>query len=244
MGFLSRIGIGSAEVDTVLETETVTPGNSVPAHVEIEGGSDEQTVEAIDLAVMTRYEIETDEGSTYRNVAIQETELTDGFTIEEGEQRTIDAGEIQIPETTPPTLGNTEVWIHTGLDIDWSIDPDDTDYLDVEPGPYVSAMMEAAEDLGFDLHTVENIDASRIGPHVFAQEFEYVPERGSRYSGDLDEIELVPIREGQRLDVIVEVDKSGFSIFGSDESHHRVTIETTDSIPIREQISDLIDEQL
>jgi sporulation-control protein len=244
MGFLSRIGIGSAEVDTILETETVEPGNSVPARIEIEGGSEDQTVEAIEVAVMTRYKIETDDGTAYSNVAIHESQLTDGFTIEEGEQRTIDAGEIQIPETTPVTLGNTEVWIHTGLDIDWSVDPDDTDHLEIEPDPYRSATMDAVEDLGFSLHTVENIDASRFGPHRFAQEFEYRPQAGSRYASDLDEIELVPVHQGDSLDVIVEVDKSGFSILDSDESHHRITIESTDSARIVNQIGELIDAQL
>lgn len=60
--FLSRIGIGNAAVDTVLHSETVRPGESVGAHVEVEGGSSDQDVDEIDLAVMTRYEVETDEG--------------------------------------------------------------------------------------------------------------------------------------------------------------------------------------
>lgn len=244
MGFLNRIGIGSAEVDTILETERVQPGDSIPAHVEIEGGSDDQEVDDIELAVMTRYEIETDDGTSYRNVAIHETELTDGFTIREGEERTIDAGEIWIPETTPPTLGSTKVWIQTGLDIDWSVDPTDQDSLTVEPGPYVSALTQAVEQLGFSLSEVENAKAASFGPHDFVQEFEYRPSRGSRYASELDEIELFPSRNGDSLDVVVEVDKRGVSIFGSDESHHRITITTTDVDEIAAQISELIDEQL
>lgn len=42
----------------------------------------------------------------------------------------------------------------------------------------------------------------------------------------------------------VEVDKSGFSVLGSDESHHRMTITTTDPVRISDQISSLIDQQL
>jgi sporulation-control protein len=244
MGFLSRIGIGSAEVDTVLERERVQPGDSIPAHIEIEGGSEDQEVDEIELAVMTRYEIETDDGTSYRNVAIHETELTDGFTISEGEERTMDAGEIRVPESTPPTVGKTQVWIYTGLDIDWSVDPKDKDYLEVEPGPYVSAMMDAVEGLGFRLKEVENVKASRFGPHEFAQEYEYRPTSGSRYAHDLDEIELFPTRTGDGLDVVVEVDKRGESLFGRDESHHRITVDTTDVDRIERQISGLIDEQL
>lgn len=244
MGLLNRIGIGSAEVDTILETETVQPGNRIPAHIEIEGGSDEQEVDDIELAVMTRYEVETDDGTSYNNVAIHETELTDGFTIEEGEERTIDAGEIQIPATTPPTVGKTKVWVQTGLDIDWSVDPTDQDNLTVEPGPYMEALLEAVEGLGFSVSEVENVKASGFGSGKFVQELEYRPTHGSQYASDLDEIELFPTRNANGLDVAVEVDKSGFSLLGSDESHHQITITTTDVSHIREQVRDLIDGQL
>jgi len=244
MGFLNRIGIGSAEVDTILETQTVQPGDSVPAHIEIEGGSDDQEVDDIELAVMTRYEVETDEGTSYKNVSITETELTNGFTVEAGEERTIDAGEIQIPPQTPPTIGKTKVWVQTGLDIDWSVDPTDEDVLTVEPGPYLSALLEAVEQLGFSLSEAENVSASGFGSSGFAQEFEYIPNARSRYAGDLDEIELFPVRKGDALEVTVEVDKSGVSLLGSDESHHKITITTTDPTQISQQISSLIDAQL
>ena len=244
MGLLNRIGIGSAEVDTILETETVQPGDRVPAHVEIEGGSDEQEVDDIELAVMTRYEIDTDDGTSYNNVAIHETELTNGFTVEAGEERTIDAGEIQFPVTTPPTLGKTKVWIQTGLDIDWSVDPTDQDTVTVEPGPYMAALLEAVEGLGFSISEVENAKASGFGAGKFVQEFEYRPTRGSQYASDLDEIELFPSRQANGLDVAVEVDKSGLSLLSSDESYHRITVTTTDVLRIREQIRGLIDGQL
>ena len=65
MGLLNRIGIGSAEIDTILDTETVQPGDSVPARIEIEGGSDDQEVDEIDLAIVTRYEIETEIGRAH-----------------------------------------------------------------------------------------------------------------------------------------------------------------------------------
>lgn len=244
MGILNRIGIGSAEVDTILETETVQPGDSIPAHIEITGGSDDQEVENIDLAVMTRYEVEGDEGSAYRNVAIRETELTNGFTIAAGEERTVDAGEIEIPEDTPVTVGRTKVWIDTGLDIDWSVDPSDEDHLEVRPGRYLTAVMDAVEALGFGLHEAENTEAGGFGASGFVQEFEYRPARGSRYASDLDEIELFPTRRGDSLELAIEVDKRGLGLLDMDESHHTITIRTTDVDEIRGRIASLIDEQL
>mgnify|MGYP006286220273 CR=1 FL=1 len=243
MGFLNKIGIGSAEVDTILDFDVVQPGADIPARIEIEGGTDDQEIEDIELAVMTRFEVETDEGTTYETEVITETELTNGFTIREGEQRTIDAGTIHIPESTPVTYGNTEVWIHTGLDIDWSVDPEDEDYLQVNPSPHLSALLQAVENLGFSRHSVKNTHAPRFGPHDFAQEFEFVPH-GGRYASELDEIEVFPSQQGGVLNVVVEVDKRGMSIFGSDESHHRITVDTTDVSAIEKQIASLIDQQL
>jgi sporulation-control protein len=243
MGLLNRIGIGSAEIDTILETETVQPGDSIPARIEIEGGSDDQEVDEIDLAIMTRYEVESDDGSSYSSEEITETELTDGFTIEAGEERTIDPGLIHVPESTPPTIGKTQVWVYTGLDIDLSVDPKDKDHLEVLPGPSLEALLEAVENLGFRRSSVDNVKSRSFGPGRFAQEFEYKPRSGP-YSGQLDEIELFPVRQGDRLEVVVEVDKRGGSIFGSDESHHRITIDGTDSAHIEQQLTDLIDRQL
>ena len=243
MGLLNRIGIGSAEIDTILERETLRPGESSPARIEIEGGSDDQEVDEIDLAIATRYEVETDDGSSYSTATITETELTDGFSLEAGEERTIDAGSIHVPESTPPTVGNTQVWVRTGLDIDWSVDPKDKDHLEVLPGPYLEALLEVVEDLGFRRNSVDNVKARSFGPGAFAQEFEYKPHSG-RYSGSLDEIELFPVRQGDQLEVVVEVDKRGGSLFGSDESHHRITIDDADPAAIERQLTDLIDRQL
>ncbi|WP_136689406.1 sporulation protein [Halorhabdus amylolytica] len=243
MGLLNRIGVGSAEVDTILETETVQPGDSISAHIEIEGGSDDQEVDEIELAVMTRYEVETDEGSSYSTGKIMETTLAEEFTITAGEERTIDAGEIQIPESTPPTIGKTQAWIYTGLDIDWSVDPKDKDHLEVRPGPYLDGLVEAVENLGFSRSSVDNVKARSFGPGTFAQEFEYKPRSGP-YSGKLDEIELFPVRQGDALTVVVEVDERGESMFGSDESQHRITVDTTDPAAIEQQLRDLIDRQL
>jgi sporulation-control protein len=241
--FLSRIGIGSAEVDTILHSDTVQPGDTIDAHVEVEGGSADQEVENIDLAVMTRYEVELDDGKSYRNEVIRTVELTDGFTIGAGEQRTFDTRSIRIPEETPPTLGKTEVWIQTGLDIDWSVDPTDEDALHVRPGPYLSTLLDAVENLGFVQNAVDNVRAPRHGPNDFAQEFEYRPQTG-QYRRELDEIELFPIRKGDRLETVIEVDQRGASVFGSDESHHRTTVDSTDTEQVEHQIGTLIDGQL
>lgn len=50
---LASIGIGSATVDTVLPSTTVTPGETVDAEINISGGSAEQDIRSIDLYCRT-----------------------------------------------------------------------------------------------------------------------------------------------------------------------------------------------
>jgi len=105
-------------------------------------------------------------------------------------------------------------------------------------------MMDAVEALGFTLYEAENAKASGFGSSGFVQEFEYRPTRGSRYANDLDEIELFPTARGDSLDVRVEVDEAGRSLLGSDESHHEMTLSTTDVEAVTREIESVIDGQL
>lgn len=240
---LSRLGIGAATVDTALDQETVEPGDSLDVQVEIEGGSTDQAVESLELAVMTRFRREHGDGNSYPTEALVEKTVAEDFTIEAGDTRTVDAGQIDLPETTPTTLCASRVWVSTELDVDWAVDPTDTVQLDVQPGPYLWTLLAAAEDLGLARRHVENVASSRAGPREFVQELEYRPHRG-RYVGELDELELVPLRRGDGLTVGVEVDRRGITMFDLDESHHTLAVESTDTDRVRQHLATLIDDQV
>ena len=51
---LASVRIGAAEVDTLLETDTVQPGDTLPVQVVVEGGKVDQDIEAIELELETR----------------------------------------------------------------------------------------------------------------------------------------------------------------------------------------------
>lgn len=242
MGFLSRVGIGSATVDTILETDRVQPGDSIDAHVEIEGGSDEQEVDDLEIGVATEYQVPTEDGFTYETAEISETELTDGFTIQPDEERTLDIPPIEIPETTPPTIDQTSVWVQTGLDIDWSVDPTDQDYLTVEPGPYTDALLTAIENLGLTLEMADNVQSSfGSGPH--AQFFEYENHGGAEWH-NLDDIEFFVAPGGGHLDVEVEVESQNTSLFERDEERTRFTVDSTDPDIVASTVRSVIDENV
>lgn len=200
---LSRVGIGSATVDTIVPP-TITAGGTIDASVEIEGGSSDQQIDAIYFALETRYK--RSEGNSV--AVIDQFQLTDSFTIEAGTEQTLDV-DIEIPRYTPITLDWTKVWIDTGLDIDWALDPDDTDHIEVEPTDRMQRVFDAVEELGFDLRTArpERKPGDLFSTErTFVQEFEFVPKQGP-YRGEIEEIELIFDPSTEKLDVRLEVDR-------------------------------------
>ncbi|MFC7165058.1 sporulation protein [Halospeciosus flavus] len=241
---LASIGIGNATVDTVLPSTTVTPGETVEAEVQITGGNAEQDVGAIRFELETR--AKTDDG--YTEVDIDRFTLTESLTIEPDaeETRTVD---IDVPYETPVTIGNTRVWIETELDIERAVDPEDTDYLDVQPTPRLQAVFDAMDELGFSFRTAD----CEYDPHgryttgrPFVQEFEFRPQSG-QFVDDLDEVELVARPDADALTLFVEVDRRGgllSELAETDERKTSTTIESTDVATVRDQLQSLVEEHV
>jgi sporulation-control protein len=158
---LASVRIGAAEVDTLLETDTVRPGDTLPVQVVVEGGKVDQDIETIELELETRRYL--DEGRD--SYELSSHHITGAFTVEAGDRKVFES-EIPIHPETPVTTLNAkknraEVWIDTDLEIDRAIDADDTDYLNVAPTEPVAAMLEAIEQAGHRLHEVA-VDNDRI----------------------------------------------------------------------------------
>jgi sporulation-control protein len=238
---LASIGIGNASVDTVLPSETVRPGETVDADVHITGGNAEQEVGTIRFELETRYR--TDDG--YREADIDRFTLADGLTIEPGQEETRSVS-IDIPYSTPITLGQIDVWIETELDIDLAVDPEDNDYLDVRPTPRLQTVFDAMDDLGLSLRSAE-CEADPYGRYTsgqrFIQEFEFRANAG-RFRDALDEVELVALPGPDELSLFVEVDRRGgllSEMAETDESTVRTTVRSTDRSTVRDDLERLIE---
>ena len=232
---LASIGIGNASVDTVLPSDTVRPGETVDAEVQIVGGNVEQEIGTIRFEIETRYR--TEEG--YEEVDVDRFTLAEGLTIEP-EQEEIRDVSIEIPDRTPVTIGNVDVWIETELDIDLAIDPEDKDFLDVRPTDRLRTVFDAMEELGFSLHTAE-CEADPYGRYTgarFIQEFEFRVQSGP-FHGDLDEVELVAQPGPDALELFVEIDRKGgllSEMTDTDERTTRVTITSPEQSSVRQQL--------
>lgn len=238
---LTSLGIGAATVDTVLPT-TLTAGETVDARVDVTGGNDAQEVDGIYFALATRYE--TDDSR--RTGKIDTFRIADSFTIEPDEERTFSV-DIDVPYHAPVTNGKTSVWLDTGLDIDWAVDPDDRDPVEIEPDPLREALFDALESLGFSLRTAKcEATESLFADRRFVQELEFLPRSGP-FAGDLDELEVVTLPEGNGFDLLLEVDRRGGLLaegFDIDERYERLSLQPGDEADLERRLRTGIERNL
>jgi sporulation-control protein len=209
---LASVGIGSARVDTRLDRTTVRVGDTLEGEVNIKGGSTEQQIDSIYLHLMTQYSKEQGDNTTQVNFALAQVEVAKPFTIRPGQQVDVPVT-LTVPLTTPVTMGRVPVWLKTGLDIDYAIDPKDTDRLEILPHPSMERVLSAVTHMGFRPKASTCEYHARLGREVpFVQEFEFHPPPS--YSIGIRELELMFFLNPKGLEVLVEVDRRGRGLGG------------------------------
>lgn len=211
---LSSIGIGSATVDTKLSKAQYAQGETVEGVVEVRGGSVEQRIDEIYLALVTTYIREIDDKKVEEKAVLARYKVSDSMTIGPNETKTIPF-QFALPYDVPVTLGSSKVWLQTGLDIKMALDPQDRDYLTIEPHPLVAAFLEAARQLGFRLCDVQCEQAPRYWQRrlPFVQEFEFRPTGGA-FRGRLDELEAIFFVSEHGVEAILEIDRKARGFAG------------------------------
>ena len=244
---LSSVGIGAAKVDTQLTKTNYVVGEKLEGVVLIQGGQTEQEIGSIYLSLLTEYEDEFNDTKVTRTAVIDKFELLHAFKIGVNETKEVPFS-FTIPNETPATLGKTNVWVQTGLDIKMAVDPQDRDYIRINPHPLVAEFLQAVENLGFRLRKVDCEKASMAFRNrlPFVQEFEFKPYRGE-FAGRLDELEAVFTVSDHQVDVVLQVDRRarGFGGFLSealemDESYVRFSYSRADVPALPQTIAGII----
>ncbi|MBF0229588.1 MAG: sporulation protein [Desulfamplus sp.] len=220
---LSKMGIGSASVETELFNELFIPGEEVRGKVTVKGGSVEQHIENIYFKVKSTYEdeieFENSEGeeeeiNLTRTALIREFQVSEPFTINANETVKFDL-EFPLPIFVPVTVGKTKTWVETGLDIKSAVDPADKDYIHVQPHPLMDAVIGSAMDMGLEVYKVvcEPAPPNMNMMVPFVQEFSLKPVEG-HFRGRLEEIELIfrPMSNG--FMVYMEIDRKSKGVSG------------------------------
>ena len=244
---LSSIGIGAAKVDTRLAKKSYTVGETIEGEVYIKGGNSDQNIDNIYLTLMTDYEVEIDDHKVRRSVALDKILLTEPFTIHANEEKMV-SFQMKIPYEAPVTMGQTRIWIQTGLDIKNALDPKDTDFLEIKPHSLMTGFLDAARSLGFRLHQVDCEKAPTYFKNglPFVQEFEFKALSGE-FARKLDELEAVFQLTENEAHVLLQIDRRarGFTSFlaeslNMDESYVRFSYNKTDLDALDRIVGDII----
>ena len=256
---LSAVGIGAAKVNAILDSTAIGPGEVLSGVVQIKGGKAEQSINKIDLDIRCNYFVEEererkisdDEYETYteiveRHATLAAFDIKEAFVIQPGEEKEIQF-EMTMPLDSPLTLGRSETWLATNLDIDFALDKQDKDYIQVQPNEMQQAVFNALSQLGFSLHDAEN-EAVRSFHLPFVQELEFKPMAGD-FAGRLDELEVIFVNYPDAIEIRMEVDRKargigGFfaEMFDLDESKVKVRIAAEDIDNVEEILNQLISE--
>jgi sporulation-control protein len=228
--FLRAFGVGGPSIDAVLDTPRVEPGGALSGTLHIRGGDSNQTAAKATLELVARVEKKMGDEEYQADEVIAGVQLPGPIQL--GRDHSLPF-RMELPAHTPVTAlgGHNLVWLRSGLDVPWAIDPSDKDALQVYPNQAQANVLQAMESIGFRLHKVDIDARSSWMGRKWVQEFEFRPAGYGR--ARYDEIELV--FEGQRghqLDVMVQLDRSarglgGFlmEMSGTDESWRRVTVD-------------------
>ncbi len=253
---LSKVGIGSATVETELFNNLFVPGQPVEGVVNITGGSVIQEIDAVYLKIKSSYEDEVEiedesesEADVTRAAEIMRLQISDLFTLNPEEKVKFDLNFV-LPWDTPATVGKTVTWVETGLDIKMAIDPRDKDYLNVTLHPLAELVLDAAVALGFGIGEVvcEPAPAAMEMRVPFVQEFELKPVKGT-FKNRLDEIELVFKPFPDSIQVFMEVDRKAKGMFGqlsemmgTDETMVKFLVQEQDLSHLKDKLNDIIEE--
>ncbi|UNK17879.1 sporulation protein [Paenibacillus sp. N3/727] len=250
---LASVGIGAVEVNTHLEKSSYYPGEDIRGVIHIRGGNVDQNVDRIYVKLMTEYTKEINDKKFYESYTIAKVKLSDSLIVKQGDKLEIPF-EFPLPLETPLTLSRQPVWVHTGLDIEYAIDPKDRDFIEVTPHPYTSVVLDAVSELGFRFKMATCEHHPRLGRGVpFVQEIEFYP--GPEYARRITELELIMHLEYDRLSVLVEIDRRGRGLsgwlersFDMDESQCRMILEKSElkkgPAYVAEILKDLLDRQI
>jgi sporulation-control protein len=232
---LSSIGIGAATVDTILPGAEVRPGERVDLVVELSGGDAVQRIDGLYFTLKAE--------SAGDEWVVDRYEFDGSFTIDPGEERT-EQVTLRIPVWTPVTRGGPRVWLETGVDIDWAIDPTDSDDVSVEPDDFVAALFDAADSLGFAFHSAGVVETPWLDDRPFAQELVFTPDE--RFERDVSKLVLTTIPRGDDLRLYIQVEQRDevAEAVGQDFNEQELSVTVTYANPemIGRRISSTIDQ--
>lgn len=211
---LSSFGIQGVQVDTILHTQHLQPGQNLSGEIHFKGANNDKSINGIYLQLMTSAEVESGDSEFTQSLCIAQWHVSGAFELKANQVHQFPI-HLQLPLETPITevqcrRNSTRVWLHTHLDIDWGVDATDKDYLSIQPTTCMQNFLLAMQQCGFQLAAVD-VEKGQLRGHGFHstigcyQELEFKPN--AMFSG-INEIEVSFVAEADQTHVLIEIDRA------------------------------------
>ena len=211
--FLSKVGIGAAKVDTVLNHTEVVRGGFLEGQIRMHGGKVDQEINKIYLELISYYFYETDHGESTASFVLHRLDIDEDFILRAGEEVAYDF-ELEVPLVTPVTFGETRVNLKTGLDVSKAFDPKDNDPVDILAEPATERLMMAAEALGF-VHEPESGTCYQV-PSAYEVPFvqAFLLRAEGPIAAHVESMEIIVAANETETEVIINLDKRNHGLMG------------------------------
>ncbi|MBG6089163.1 sporulation protein [Actinomadura viridis] len=219
---MGALGVGGPKVDTVLAVPRCRPGEELAGEVRVTAADYAVEVQRVTLGLVTRMEIEHEEGESGGVVEFHRADVAGAFRLAAKEDRVIPF-RLPVPWETPVTevygqpLHGMAMGVRTELAVAKAVDKGDLDPVAVVPLPSQERVLEGFERAGFTFKSAD-VEHGHIHGVVqelpFYQEIEFYPPPA--YAGRINEVELTFVADPGGLAVVLEADKRS-GLFGSSD---------------------------
>lgn len=230
---MSGLGLQGVTVETRLLNSTLQAGETLQGEINFKGGSSDKEINGLYLKLMTIAEVESGDHEFNQPLILDQWLISSNFLLAANQSHHIPFT-MQLPHETPITeiscrRNGTRVWVQTDMDVDWGLDATDRDYLRVLPTPAMQVFLQAMQQCGFVLATVD-VEKGQLTAQNFRstigcyQELEFVAAQ--MFSG-FNEVEVSFVAEVHQTHIMLEIDRT----FRSDQLltltlvHHQLDVQ-------------------
>ena len=211
---MSGLGLQGVTVETRLQNPNLQAGETLHGEISFKGGSYDKEINGLYLQLMTMAEVESGDHEFNQPLVLQEWLVNSRFLLPAHQAHSFPFS-IQLPFETPITevacrRNGARVWIQTHMDVDWGLDATDRDYLKVLPTAAMQSFLQAMQQCGFVLSTVD-VEKGQLTARNFRstigcyQELEFVSSH--MFSG-FNEVEVSFVAEAQQTHIMLEIDRT------------------------------------
>jgi sporulation-control protein len=211
---MSGLNMQGVSVETRLYNPTLQAGETLRGEINFTGGSINKEINGLYLKLMTIAEVESGDHEFNHALVLDQWLISSKFLLAANESQHIPFT-MEIPHETPITevacrRNGTRVWIETHMDVDWGLDATDRDYLSVLPTPTMQVFLQAMQQCGFVLSSVD-VEKGQLTARNFRstigcyQELEFV---SSHLFSSFNEVEVSFVAEAHQTHVMLEVDRT------------------------------------